>query len=98
MALEQLMGGPSTVKVLVDGFEKGYWTLEDLDQPPPGHISREAETSPWKRPEQSWPMYRCKRPYRNLLREHFEWLAAHNQPLPVYNSRRAEGAMRQFDR
>ena len=23
-------------KVLLDGIAKGYWTLEDLDSPPPG--------------------------------------------------------------
>jgi hypothetical protein len=26
----------SAVKILRDGIAKGYWTLEDLDSPPPG--------------------------------------------------------------
>jgi hypothetical protein len=26
----------SAVKILRDGIVKGYWTLEDLDNPPPG--------------------------------------------------------------
>ena len=30
----------STIKTLRDGIAKGYWTLEDLDKPPPGSISK----------------------------------------------------------
>ena len=30
----------STIKTLPDGIAKGYWTLEDLDKPPPGSISK----------------------------------------------------------
>ena len=30
----------STIKTLRDGIAKGYWTLEDLDMPPPGSISK----------------------------------------------------------
>ena len=30
----------STIKTLRDGIAKGYWTLEDLDVPPPGSISK----------------------------------------------------------
>ena len=30
----------STIKTLRDGIAKGYWTLEDLDTPPPGSISK----------------------------------------------------------
>ena len=26
----------SAVKILRDGIAKGYWTIEDLDNPPPG--------------------------------------------------------------
>ena len=26
----------SVIKTLKDGIKKGYWTLEDLDKPPPG--------------------------------------------------------------
>ena len=26
----------SVLKILKDGIKKGYWTLEDLDRPPPG--------------------------------------------------------------
>ena len=30
----------STIRTLRDGIAKGYWTLEDLDVPPPGSISK----------------------------------------------------------
>ena len=30
----------STIKTLRDGIAKRYWTLEDLDFPPPGSISK----------------------------------------------------------
>ena len=30
----------STIKTLRDGIAKGFWTLEDLDTPPPGSISK----------------------------------------------------------
>ncbi len=30
----------STIRTLRDGIAKGYWTLEDLDTPPPGSISK----------------------------------------------------------
>ena len=26
----------SVIKTLKDGIKKGYWSLEDLDKPPPG--------------------------------------------------------------
>ena len=38
--MKQLQDITSTIKTLRDGIAKGYWTLEDLDTPPPGSISK----------------------------------------------------------
>ena len=38
--MKQLQDTASTIKTLRDGIAKGYWTLEDLDKPPPGSISK----------------------------------------------------------
>lgn len=38
--MKQLQDTTSTIKTLRDGIAKGYWTLEDLDAPPPGSISK----------------------------------------------------------
>ena len=38
--MKQLQDTASTIKTLRDGIAKGYWTLEDLDTPPPGSISK----------------------------------------------------------
>ncbi|BAQ93488.1 hypothetical protein [uncultured Mediterranean phage uvMED] len=38
--MNQLQDITSTIKTLRDGIAKGYWTLEDLDKPPPGSISK----------------------------------------------------------
>lgn len=38
--MKQLQDTASTIKTLRDGIAKGYWTLEDLDKPPPGCISK----------------------------------------------------------
>ena len=29
----------SVLKTLTHGINRGYWTLDDLDTPPPGHIN-----------------------------------------------------------
>jgi len=34
--MEQLFDQTSLVKTLKGGIKKGYWSLEDLDRPPPG--------------------------------------------------------------
>ena len=34
--MKQLFDQASLVKTLKDGIKKGYWSLEDLDRPPPG--------------------------------------------------------------
>ena len=34
--MEQLFDQASLVKTLKGGIKKGYWSLEDLDRPPPG--------------------------------------------------------------
>ena len=38
--MKQLQDTASTNKTQRDGIAKGYWTLEDLDTPPPGSISK----------------------------------------------------------
>ena len=38
--MKKLQDTASTIKTLRDGIAKGYWTLEDLDAPPPGSISK----------------------------------------------------------
>ena len=34
--MEQLFDQVSLIKTLKGGIKKGYWSLEDLDSPPPG--------------------------------------------------------------
>ena len=34
--MERIFDQASVIKLLKDGIKKGYWTLEDLDTPPPG--------------------------------------------------------------
>ena len=34
--MEQLFDQVSLIKTLKGGIKKGYWSLEDLDRPPPG--------------------------------------------------------------
>ena len=34
--MEQLFDQASLIKTLKGGIKKGYWTLKDLDKPPPG--------------------------------------------------------------
>ena len=34
--MEQLFDQTSLIKTLKGGIKKGYWSLEDLDRPPPG--------------------------------------------------------------
>ena len=34
--MEQLFDQASLIKTLKGGIKKGYWTLKDLDRPPPG--------------------------------------------------------------
>ena len=48
-------------RVLREGIEKGRWTLQDLDNPPPGWVLNELDA---KRIPGFTP-----RPYRNLLRD-----------------------------
>ncbi len=54
------------VKILRDGIAKGYWTLEDLDNPPPGTQMNFADYKRFCVAQQ----YVGKDPvYKNLLRE-----------------------------
>tara|TARA_R100001129_G_scaffold8574_1_gene6073 strand:- start:963 stop:1148 length:186 start_codon:yes stop_codon:yes gene_type:complete len=34
--MEQLFDQASLIKTLKGGIKKGYWSLKDLDRPPPG--------------------------------------------------------------
>ena len=36
--MEKLFDQASLIKTLKGGIKKGYWTLKDLDRPPPGWI------------------------------------------------------------
>jgi len=56
----------SAVRILCDGIAKGYWTLEDLDNPPPGTQMNLADYRKFCVAQG----YIGKEPvYRNLLRE-----------------------------
>jgi hypothetical protein len=56
----------SAVKILRDGIDKGYWTLEDLDNPPPGTQMNFADYKRFCVAQE----YVGKDPvYKNLLRE-----------------------------
>lgn len=59
--MNKLWDNTSLVKLLRQGIEKGYWTLEDLDQP--------SENWAWN--ERHFRLHHPKyeqRPWRNLLR------------------------------
>ena len=36
--MERMFDQVSLIKTIKDGIKKGYWTLEDIDSPPPGWI------------------------------------------------------------
>ena len=36
--MERMFDQVSLIKTIKDGIKKGYWTLEDIDRPPPGWI------------------------------------------------------------
>lgn len=56
----------SAVKILRDGIVKGYWTLEDLDNPPPGTQMNFADYRRFCAAQN----YLGKEPvYKNLLRD-----------------------------
>ena len=58
-------------KLLEDGLAQGYWTMEDLDRPPPGYIQALAD---WKahcrlQSARLGKTVQCNFPeYKNLLR------------------------------
>ena len=57
----------AAARILRQGIEKGYWTLEDLDRPSPG---TELNYQEYRR-FLTLHKYCIKEPnYRNLLREH----------------------------
>ena len=57
----------AAARILRQGIEKGYWTLEDLDRPSPG---TELNYQEYRR-YLTLHKYCIKEPnYRNLLREH----------------------------
>ena len=56
----------SAVRILRDGIRKGYWTIEDLDNPPPGTQMNFADYRKFCVAQG----YIGKEPvYRNLLRD-----------------------------
>ena len=56
----------SAVKILRDGIAKGYWTLEDLDNPPPGTQMTFAD---YRRYCVAQGYIGVEPKYKNLLRE-----------------------------
>ena len=38
--MQRLNDLPSVLRTLRNGIEKGYWTIQDLDVPPPGYIGK----------------------------------------------------------
>ena len=36
--MERVFDQLSVIRILKEGIKKGYWTLEDLDTPPPGWL------------------------------------------------------------
>ena len=36
--MERMFDQVSLIKTIKDGIKKGYWSLEDIDRPPPGRI------------------------------------------------------------
>ena len=34
--MERIFDQASLIKIIKDGVKKGYWTLNDIDKPPPG--------------------------------------------------------------
>jgi hypothetical protein len=64
--LKRTYSTEDAIRVLRDGIAKGYWTLEDLDTPPPGTKLTFAEYRRYC----STQGFTGKTPvYRNLLRE-----------------------------
>lgn len=56
----------SAVKTLRDGIAKGYWTLEDLDTPPPG---TQVTLDDYRRYCVAQGYIGVEPKYKNLLRE-----------------------------
>lgn len=52
---------------LRDGIEKGYWTIDDLDNPPPGYKMFVEELANHRLP--SYRRIPIQAPYKNLLRD-----------------------------
>ena len=63
-----------TAALLRDGFEKGHWTIENLDVPSNGWYENDCAI---KRHHPN-----LRRIYRNLLREAFEYEAASSTFVP----------------
>lgn len=56
----------AAVKILRDGVAKGYWTVDQLDAPPPG---TKLTLDEWKRHPMSKNLKVDFPSYRNLLRD-----------------------------
>ena len=63
-----------TATLLREGFDKGHWTLENLDVPSNGWLENDYDM------KKHYPQLR--RDYRNLLREAFEYEAGNSSFVP----------------
>jgi hypothetical protein len=67
--MEKAFNQSSVIKTLRDGIEKGYWTLEDLDEPSPGSVLARRITGMTSQGNVSMIKPYMLRPHRNLLRQ-----------------------------
>ena len=62
--MEKMISSQQLKELLQNGVAKGYWTLEDLDTPPPGYAML------WADNKGHYHRYRVpQRPYTNPLRD-----------------------------
>ena len=62
--MERIFDQTSLIKTIKDGIKKGYWSLEDLDKPPPGWTECISNTKGNKAFPQGYQGVK----YRNLAR------------------------------
>ena len=64
--MKQTFDHAAAMKILRDGVAKGYWTVEQLDNPPPGTKMLLHE---WSRHPMNQNLKTEQPTYRNLLRD-----------------------------
>ncbi len=64
--MKQTFDHAAAMKILRDGVSKGYWTVEQLDSPPPGTKMLLHE---WSRHPMNKNLKTEQPSYRNLLRD-----------------------------